>query len=84
MPANQFEISARRQKASLLASELDRLVRLCGLDPQSDSRLVLNLIGKWSDVHWISLAVSIGKKPPSPATRAVVIEMFSARGSKAS
>ena len=84
MPANQFEINARRQKASLLVAELDRLVRMCGLDPSDDSRLVLSIIGKWSEEHWASISLAIGKRKPSPATRALVIEAFILRGRKAS
>ncbi len=84
MPANQFERSARSQKAALLVAEIDRLVGDCGVDPVANGRIVLGIICQWHEGQWASLAIGIGKKPPSEETRALVFEEFVLRGRRAS
>ena len=77
---NPHEHRNRAAKREALLAQLDTIVRMCGLNPEHDSHLVVGVVRDWSPSRWAELAVSCGKAPPSEKTREMVLEALVARG----
>ena len=78
--ANPFAVAKHLEKRDALVAQLDRIVQMCGLNPQHDAHLVVGVIRGWSEARWAELAVSCGKNPPSEITRGMVVDALLARG----
>lgn len=75
---NSFEYSARQAKVQILCRYLNSQFAYLGLDMtnQRDRYKAAEVVRSFSDLEWRQLAINVGKRPASDATRAAVVAEY--------
>jgi hypothetical protein len=79
---SRFEHIARSNKAFVLADAIYELCRSSELDPYANAAEIAAMLTHWPAEAWTMLAVSIGQKPPSPTTQALVVARVLSRAER--